>query len=308
MAPCNRASGPRARWRTGCEPARHAVSYALSWARAALAAVTMLVREASTSGQPRVLRPQSGLIQSWAGSMTSAALGTLYIQILSLVVILFVYHAAVTPVTIENAGGAFVALVFAWLSGFAIGVVFYAMKPWAPKFVEIFSMVYTRANMIASGKMFLANQLPGFMLAMFDWNPLFHLIDQARGFTFINYNPHFTSMSYPIYVTLGILMIGLMGEFYTRRNSSAGMSSVERAAPLVLLSVMSRLVRWMLRAYQPQARRRPAMRGPPSRYRRRQLIPGATTYCSTGCTRRRTMSPSVCVTQDAAYSRTSSAP
>jgi hypothetical protein len=31
-----------------------------------------------------------------------------------------------------------------------------------------------------------ANTMPYFMLAMFDWNPLFHLIDQARGFTFIN--------------------------------------------------------------------------------------------------------------------------
>lgn len=169
--------------------------------------------------------PNAGMMKhapmNTAVSMTSAALGTLYIQILSLVVILFIYHAAVTPISIDNAGGAFVALFFAWLSGFAIGVVFYALKPWAPRFVEIFSMIYTRANMIASGKMFLANQLPGFMLAMFDWNPLFHLIDQARGFTFINYNPHFTSMSYPIYVTLGIMMIGLMGEFYTRRNSSA---------------------------------------------------------------------------------------
>ena len=34
-----------------------------------------------------------------------------------------------------------------------------------------------------------ANTLPYFMLAMFDWNPLFHLIDQERGFAFINYFP-----------------------------------------------------------------------------------------------------------------------
>lgn len=41
--------------------------------------------------------------------------------------------------------------------------------------------------MIASGKMFVANTLPNFMLAMFDWNPLLYTIDQARGFAFINY-------------------------------------------------------------------------------------------------------------------------
>jgi ABC-type polysaccharide/polyol phosphate export permease len=43
-------------------------------------------------------------------------------------------------------------------------------------------MVYQRANMIASGKMFIVNTRPPFMLTMFDWNPLFHCIDKARGF------------------------------------------------------------------------------------------------------------------------------
>ena len=54
--------------------------------------------------------------------------------------------------------------------------------------------------MIASGKMSVANTLPSFMLAMFDWNLLFHAIDPARGFAFINYNPHNGSIVYPINV------------------------------------------------------------------------------------------------------------
>ena len=73
--------------------------------------------------------------------------------------------------------------------------------------------------------MFVANTLPAYMLAMFDWNPLFHTIDQARGFIFINYNPHFSSISYPIYVSLVCLVIGLMGESYTRRHASASWSA-----------------------------------------------------------------------------------
>ena len=71
--------------------------------------------------------------------------------------------------------------------------------------------------MIASGKMFVANSLPSFMLAMFDWNPLFHSIDQARGFAFINYNPRYSSWEYPLWVGLVLLMIGL----YWRRPRSA---------------------------------------------------------------------------------------
>ena len=75
--------------------------------------------------------------------------------------------------------------------------------------------------MVTSGKMFVANAMPGFMLAMFDWNPLFHCIDQARGFVFVNYNPHHSSVTYPLFLSLALIMIGLMGEFYTRRHASA---------------------------------------------------------------------------------------
>jgi ABC-type polysaccharide/polyol phosphate export permease len=153
-------------------------------------------------------------------AISSAALGSLYIQVLSLLVLLFFYHVAVTPLTIENPVGALSMVLLAWLSGVSVGMVFLAMKPWVPGFAGIAQMVYSRANMFASGKMFVANTLTYTMLKMFDWNPLFHVIDQARGFTFINYNPHNSSIAYPIYVTIALLMIGLMGEFFTRRRAS----------------------------------------------------------------------------------------
>ncbi|WP_375687456.1 ABC transporter permease [Pseudooceanicola sp. LIPI14-2-Ac024] len=153
-------------------------------------------------------------------AIMAAALGTLYIQVLSMAVILFLYHAIFAEITIEEPIGAFFCLLVAWFTGAAIGVVLLAVKPWFPRFVGIFTTVYQRANMVASGKMFLANSLPGYMLAMFDWNPLFHCIDQARGHIFINYFPRYTSIEYPIYFGLTFLMIGMMGEFYTRRHAS----------------------------------------------------------------------------------------
>ena len=63
------------------------------------------------------------------------------------------------------------------------------------------------------------------VLRMFDWNPLFHCIDQARGEMFLNYTPHHTSLTYPLYVSLACLMIGLMGEFVTRNNVSLSWSA-----------------------------------------------------------------------------------
>ncbi len=153
-------------------------------------------------------------------SICSAALGALYIQILSLAMILFVYHVAFTPLEIEQPVGAFAMLLLAWFTGAALGLVLLAIKPWFPTAVGIFSTIYQRANMIASGKMFVANTLPSFMLAMFDWNPLFHTIDQARGFAFINYNPRNSDPMYAFWVGVILVMIGLMGEFYTRRHAS----------------------------------------------------------------------------------------
>jgi ABC-type polysaccharide/polyol phosphate export permease len=156
-----------------------------------------------------------------AVTIASAALGVLYIQVLSLAFVLFVYHVGFSRIEISQPVGAFSMLLLSWFTGIAFGTVLLAAKPWAPEIVSVFQQLYSRANMIASGKMFVANALPTKMLVLFDWNPLFHTIDQARGFTFINYNPHYSSISYPLYVGLAFLMIGLMGEFYTRQYASA---------------------------------------------------------------------------------------
>ncbi|KEJ90702.1 ABC transporter permease [Sulfitobacter donghicola] len=158
-------------------------------------------------------------------SICSAALGALYIQVLSLAVILFVYHVAFTPLEVEHPFAAFGMLMLAWFTGAALGLVLLAIKPWFPTAVSIFSTIYQRANMIASGKMFVANTLPGFMLAMFDWNPLFHTIDQARGFAFLNYNPRYSDPMYALWVGLVLVMVGLMGEFYTRKHASISWSA-----------------------------------------------------------------------------------
>lgn len=158
-------------------------------------------------------------------SILAAAFGALYIQLLSLFMILFIYHVAFTPFVIEEPFRAFGMLMISWFTGASLGLVLLALKPWFPTFVQIFQTIYARANMIASGKMFVANTLPSFMLAMFDWNPLFHTIDQSRGDVFINYNPRYSSWEYPLTIGIVLLMVGLMGEFYTRRHASISWSA-----------------------------------------------------------------------------------
>jgi ABC-type polysaccharide/polyol phosphate export permease len=153
-------------------------------------------------------------------SICAAALSTLYTQVLSALVILFLYHTLWMPITIDQPVGALCMLLLSWASGCAIGMIFMAARPWNPALLALLAMVYQRLNMIASGKMFLANTMPGHILAWFDWNPLFHTVDQTRGFVFLNYSPHYSSISYPVIVTAVCLLVGLMGEFYTRRHAS----------------------------------------------------------------------------------------
>ena len=153
--------------------------------------------------------------------IASAAFGALYIQVLTLAIILFGYHTIMRPIEIDYVTGTFMMFLLAWLAGIALGLVLLSLNPWFPTATKTIATVYKRANMIASGKMFVANSLPGFMVAMFDWNPLFHIIDQCRGFAFINYNPRNTNWEYPLIMCGVFVVLGLMGEFYTRRQTSA---------------------------------------------------------------------------------------
>lgn len=154
-------------------------------------------------------------------SIMGAALGSLYQQTLAAAVILFVYDAVWNPITIDEPVGMLGMFLLSWFAGIGIGMIFLSARPWQPEAVGIIKTLYQRANVIASGKMVLANNLAPNRRDWFDWNPLFHTIDQARGFIFLNYAPRFTDYRYAIYFAMVCIMIGLMAEFFTRQYASA---------------------------------------------------------------------------------------
>jgi len=153
-------------------------------------------------------------------SIMGAALGSLYQQTLAAGVILFVYHAIWNPIHIEDPVGMMGMYLLSWFAGIGIGMVFLSAMPWQPEAVGIVKTLYQRANVIASGKMVLANNLASNRRDWFDWNPLFHAIDQGRGFIFLNYTPRYTHYDYAIYFALTCMMIGLMAEYFTRQHAS----------------------------------------------------------------------------------------
>jgi len=100
-------------------------------------------------------RPMNAIV-----AVGGAALGELYIQVLSVVVILFLYHVIWTPVEIHQPVAAFAMLLAVWFAGLAIGVALYAIRPWIPGVSKLLTMLISRLNMVASGKFFLANTCP----------------------------------------------------------------------------------------------------------------------------------------------------
>ena len=74
-------------------------------------------------------------------AIAAAALSQLYIQMLSLFVIMFAYHVLVTPFEIQDVAGVMFMIVLAWFTAVAIGLVFLAIKPWSPGTSSILSTI-----------------------------------------------------------------------------------------------------------------------------------------------------------------------
>lgn len=152
--------------------------------------------------------------------IAAASLAVLYRQTISCLAILWLYHVLISPIAIAQPVGAMAMYLLAWFSGVCIGLVFLGLRPWSPKGSQLLTTVYQRVNMFASGKMFVANVLPNFMLPWFIWNPLFHIIDQSRGYLFINYTPQKTDPLYALWFSLAAMMVGLLINFSTRKYES----------------------------------------------------------------------------------------
>ncbi len=178
----------------------------------------------SNAGSPSNQMMKHGPMNT-AVLISAAALASLYKQTFSALVVLTAYNYLVEPVHIDKPLACYAMLLMAWFSGCCIGLIFLSLRPWWPQGATVLTQFYQRINMVFSGKMFVANTMPSFMLHLFAWNPLFHIIDQTRGFAFINYSPRNSSLEYPVYATLALLMIGLMAEFVTRKAVSISWSA-----------------------------------------------------------------------------------
>lgn len=153
-------------------------------------------------------------------SIITKAFAGLYLQGIAISMIVLFLWIFGMDLAVKNPAGLVLPVIFSWASGISIGLIFMMASPVAPMTVKALTPFYMRAQMITSGKFMPAAYMPTAMLPWFQWNPLFHTIDQARLATFVNYNKEVSSMAYPIWFTLIAMTLGLMGEFWSRKNLS----------------------------------------------------------------------------------------
>lgn len=106
-----------------------------------------------------------------------------------------------------------------WLTGMGLGMVLGFLMfyfSWAAMVKRIlFKLMF-----FTSGKFTNANLIPGDMLPIFLWNPLFHLIDQMRGAAFVNYTAHKTNLVYPTVFAIALLLAGhVLYDYMLRRRN-----------------------------------------------------------------------------------------
>jgi ABC-type polysaccharide/polyol phosphate export permease len=166
-------------------------------------ATVSAVQTAVTSNSQLLFhRPANTAMLIW-----SAALSQLYQTSVTVAVCLFANYVVFGVYEVQRPLGFVSMLLLAWLLGVGVGMVFAYLR-YHISWIGLFSRAYSRLLFWTSGLFFAANQVPSSYLPYLDWNPVFHILDQSRGATFIHYTPHNTSLTYPILVTAIVFLLG----------------------------------------------------------------------------------------------------
>jgi len=77
--------------------------------------------------------------------------------------------------------------------------------------------ILTRPLFFISGIFYVPSQLPPEAIDVLKWNPVLHLIEWFREGYYPNYDSLVLDRSYPVFIGIGLLVIGLAGERFFRK-------------------------------------------------------------------------------------------
>ena len=103
----------------------------------------------------------------------------------------------------------FLAYGFAAMLGLGVGLVNCVLIGFVPVWESIWSIL-TRPLFIASGILFLYEELPPLAQSILWWNPLMHVTALSRAGFFAMYRPDFVSLIYLALIALPLIFLGLV--------------------------------------------------------------------------------------------------
>ena len=147
------------------------------------------------------------------------AFATLYKMTLATIILMTVNYLLRDVWEMQDGLTLIFILLTGWLGGIGVGIIMMAAQRYLV-WGNLIQMTYIRVCFFTSGKFFVAGHMPNWMRSAMDWNPLFHVLDQARGALFLNYSADTTSVLYPYAIYGAVLVLAMMIEQYVRVNYS----------------------------------------------------------------------------------------
>lgn len=147
-------------------------------------------------------QPVQPVLLVWSGAIAS-----LYIVLISMGIVFGGAALLRGGLSVEDPAGLALPLLLAWGWGIGCGMVLSGIARYAGG-GAIIGLLWQRAMFLTSGIFYLAASVPGWMRPWFDWNPLFHIIDQMRAAAFVNYAGADTSLAYAAKVVAALLLVG----------------------------------------------------------------------------------------------------
>lgn len=95
------------------------------------------------------------------------------------------------------------------LMGLGFGLINCVISAFVPIYTTVWNIL-TRPLMLASGVIVMHESLPSSMKVVSWYNPLTHITATARSGIYVNYEPHFTNLGYPIAIGLITTAFGLL--------------------------------------------------------------------------------------------------
>ena len=159
------------------------------------------------------LRFSKPLLAYPAITYMDAILARLILTVLTQLMVSYIIFAAILMVqdthVVLNVGPILAGMAAAGLLGLAVGVLNAVLFEFVPVWRTIFS-VATRPLLIASGVIFLMEDLPSRVQDILWFNPLIHIIALTRTGFFPFYSPNYISLIYVFLLSLLMLLFGLI--------------------------------------------------------------------------------------------------